>query len=383
MVHHMPKLNNRTVVIITDYWKNSHGGGVSSFLKGLTTEYEKGGVDSRVIYRKGEDPANYRIQGSKYLFPLRALFVLQGIAPSVVHSQGTWFCLLPGYLWKRVHGARLVHTAHTVVQSPSLVEKVLMRFLLKRCDVVSFLSNYLRTRYEQAYGLEQGKGIKVDPGVTSQNITDNEVQRFRSDYEIDEKQIMVLGQGLTASAVKYEGAKRLIMALKLVVPSHPEALLVLSRDGPYVPALRKHATEQGVSSKVLFVGDLSDPLVAVRACDIFAHITMDEGLGLAVLEAMSQGTPIVASNVGGIPELIDGQNGRLVGDDPMEIAAAIDFFILHPAIAREMGERARAEVLKRYDWSRTASIYMSLYFPDGAISSFQTSTSNVGGRRVR
>lgn len=100
-------------------------------------------------------------------------------------------------------------------------------------------------------------------------------------------------------------------------------------------------------------------------CDIYTHITLGDGLPIALLEAMAMAKPIVATPVAGIPEAIrDGENGILVPPEPAEIAGMIDYLIENPDLARRLGENAKRTVEERFTWQKSAAKFLTL-FSDG------------------
>ena len=102
------------VAITTNYWKQSDGGGVKNYLINLVDELNKrDNFEVSVLFRQGEDYENYRIEGNKLLFSIKSFFKLIEIKPQVIHSQGAWYCLLPGYIYKKMYGTKLIHTFHT------------------------------------------------------------------------------------------------------------------------------------------------------------------------------------------------------------------------------------------------------------------------------
>jgi glycosyltransferase involved in cell wall biosynthesis len=110
------------------------------------------------------------------------------------------------------------------------------------------------------------------------------------------------------------------------------------------------------SSKVL-------ALPSVHMTCYGASVRISELLGLSVLEAMASGTPVVASRIGGLPEIVrDGETGFLV--PPGDIDALhdrLDQILGDPALARRMGEAARADVLERFTWARVAARCLDAY----------------------
>jgi glycosyltransferase involved in cell wall biosynthesis len=118
-----------------------------------------------------------------------------------------------------------------------------------------------------------------------------------------------------------------------------------------------------MTGQVRFTGDLEEPYVAVQVCDLLTHITYGDGLPLSILEAMSMGKPVIASSVGGIPEIIeDGKNGILVTNEPSNIAEAIDRLLRDRALAAELGRRGKETVESKNRWETTARTFIALYF---------------------
>ena len=100
----------------------------------------------------------------------------------------------------------------------------------------------------------------------------------------------------------------------------------------------------------------------LRHAAVFVYVTHSEGLGSAVLLAMSAGVPVVASKVGGLNEVIrHGENGLLVENEPPAIAAAIRELLDHPSQARKMGSAARRTVIERFTVERMVHRTIEVY----------------------
>jgi len=154
-------------------------------------------------------------------------------------------------------------------------------------------------------------------------------------------------QGLVIGTVGWllpiKGPMHLLRAMSFVWQSHPETGLVYVGKGDLEKELREEAFRMGVSERVSFLGWRDDVAEIMQLLDVFVLPSLNEGMGRVLVEAMAAGKPIVASNVGGIPDLIiQGENGLLVpAGDAEALAGGIEFFITNPEKRREMGERGR------------------------------------------
>jgi len=101
----------------------------------------------------------------------------------------------------------------------------------------------------------------------------------------------------------------------------------------------------------------------LRGFDVFALPSLNEGISNTILEAMATGLPVVASRVGGNPELVtDGEDGLLVPPlEPAAWAAALERVLVDPALAARLGEAARHTARERFSLDRTVSRTLQLY----------------------
>ena len=130
-----------------------------------------------------------------------------------------------------------------------------------------------------------------------------------------------------------------------------DAALVVVGDGPLRGELERAAERLGVAADVHFLGDRADVLGVLAALDVFVLPSRTEGMSNALLEAMAAAHPVVATAVGGTPEVVsDGASGLLVpADDPAAMSAAIARILDDGALATRLGAAARQTVEARYD----------------------------------
>jgi len=352
------------IALITNYWKNSDGGGIKTYLVNLVDALQDKGADVSVLFREGDDPEHFCSGRNKVAFSLACYRQLRKIGPEVVYSQGTWYCLLPGVLYKKLHGCTLVHTFHTEPdRGLPLPARFFFQSLLNACDCVTFVSKKLQERVVEVDGLSFSKTAITYAGVRSGEVTEGEVERFREQYGISDDAIVLLAQAMTAHSLKAEGLKLLIQAVRILRETYPNIMLIATREGKYSDEVKAFAREMGVEEQVVFTGDVENPFVPLKMCDLYTHTPLGEGgVSVALLEAMAMGKPIVATSVGGIPEAItDGENGLLVAPDAELVAEKLDLLLRNSEYAERLGRCAKKTVEERFTWEQAAERYLDLY----------------------
>jgi glycosyltransferase involved in cell wall biosynthesis len=132
----------------------------------------------------------------------------------------------------------------------------------------------------------------------------------------------------------------------------------------YQSEVERLARELNIEHRLIFTGQRQDVATLLREVDVVVHPSLTEGLSNVILEAMAAGVPVVATRVGGNPELVeDGRTGFLVPvEKPEEIANAICRLLDQPDMARVYGARARQRVVDEFAMDRMLSKTEALYF---------------------
>jgi glycosyltransferase involved in cell wall biosynthesis len=169
--------------------------------------------------------------------------------------------------------------------------------------------------------------------------------------------------GNVAALVPHKGQRHLIEAARLVVREMPDARFFILGEGELRESLERQVHEYHLEKHVVFAGFRTDVLGCIKGFDLFAMSSVTEGLGTSLLDAMACSRAIVATRVGGIPEIVDnGRSGVLVEPrDHAAMAREILRLLRDDELRRRMGESGLARVGKRFTVERmvaqTAAVY--------------------------
>jgi len=163
--------------------------------------------------------------------------------------------------------------------------------------------------------------------------------------------------------VEVKGHVDLVRAAAEVSQEFRDAKFLLIGDGAERSRLEAMTTELGLSKTVLFLGRRNDVPSVLVSCDLFVLPSWAEGLPNSVLEAMAAGLPVVATRVGGIPEVIeDGVSGLLVAPrDSHALAIAILQVLKNERLAKQLGRSAKERVYTQFNFERLLSELDNLY----------------------
>lgn len=171
--------------------------------------------------------------------------------------------------------------------------------------------------------------------------------------------------------VERKGFVYLIEAVSLLIKKYPNILVEIVGDGPDKGTLEKLIRELGVENHIKLIGNISNNelLHLYNKSDLFVLPAIidskgdTEGLGVVYLEAMACKTPVIGTNVGGIPDIIiNNQNGLLIPQkDSKALSEAIEYIIKNPKKRKLFAKKGYETVHKKFNWSSVAREYVSLY----------------------
>ncbi|MFJ4002369.1 glycogen synthase [Streptomyces sp. NPDC090023] len=300
---------------------------------------------------------------------------LQG--SDLVHSH-TWYAGLAGHLAKLLYGIPHVTTAHSLEPlRPWKAEQLgggyalsswAERTAIESADAVIAVSGAMRDDILACYpALDADRVHVIHNGIDTRLYRPDPGTDALRRHGIDPERPYVLFVG---RITRQKGVPQLLRAVREI---DPDTQVVLCAGAPDTPEIDREFREHYQELSAVRAGVFWIPQMLPRAevvqllthAAVFVCPSVYEPLGIVNLEAMACGTPVVASRVGGIPEVVDhGRTGLLVDADADfegNLARALDTVLADPVAARRMGEAGRARAVGEFGWDavarRTAGLY--------------------------
>ncbi|MEP7028223.1 MAG: glycosyltransferase [Candidatus Eisenbacteria bacterium] len=207
--------------------------------------------------------------------------------------------------------------------------------------------------------IHSGIAVESVAGAVERARAEGRDARMRAMLGVPAKAPLV---GMIAALAPHKDHATFLAAAHATLERHPETWFVCAGDGPLRDAVRARVRGLGLEERVRLPGFVEDVPALLAALDVFVLSSYLEGLGTSVLDAQAAGVPVVATRVGGIPEMIEsGVTGLLVPPrDPEALAAAIAEALSDRAAAALRAQAARTSVLA-FDVRRTVERTEALY----------------------
>jgi len=183
----------------------------------------------------------------------------------------------------------------------------------------------------------------VHSGIDPQRFMPATGDHLLSEFDIRENQKVVIN---VAHLAGHKGQNYLVRAIPHVLTKLPDTRFFIVGKGELMDALKETASELGLKKELIFSGFREDVADFYKIADLFVMSSVHEGLGTAVLDALALAIPVVATDTGGLPEIIhDGKTGRLVAPaDPEALAEGIVDMLTRVEAAKTMANEGRAMV---------------------------------------
>lgn len=282
--------------------------------------------------------------------------ILRDLKPDIVHAHN-WQCKMV-LKWAKESGVRrTIYSHHNIISKRHAPKEISeLAEYLNFADWVTFSSEYQRKDFLKniPYSFEKTFVTYVHSG-------------FESSSKIFKKQKEGFVTGTISDLFPVKGLIFLIDAVKILKERGTKVeLLVGGGDGKYISFFKNECKRLGIQKNVIFCGnvDSDEKLRSFHAeIDIFCLPSLSESLGLVLLESLNCGTPIIASNTGGIPEIVeDGKNGFLVElGDANALASKIEKFYDDRELLNKMGNAGHEIYWQKFSKAKVAANYLKIY----------------------
>ena len=324
-------------------------------------------VSARSIYFDPEDKL------MKYGEILRLLPMLKTKKFDLIHIHTPFVAHYAGLKLGKLLQLPVVETYHTFFEDylhhylpwiPKMAARGLARFISKKqCNQVDAIVAPSQPMLDvlRTYGIKTRAAV-IATGLQASSFKEANGDAFREKYGIALQRPMLLYVGRVAHEKNIDF---LVRVTQLLVKVMPEALLVITGEGPAEPSLRALVKTLGIEKNVQFIGYLerhTELNACYKAADIFVFASKSETQGLVLLEAMAQGTPVVAiAELGTASILVEGQGAMIAIEDESEFMHKVHALLLNPVHRQYLGERAREYVQNNWSAATQAERMVTFY----------------------
>jgi len=324
------------------------------------------GFESRIAAPNVEVISLHKRPGHDLAVYWRLWRTLLSLRPAIVHTRNlaalemqAIAALIPGV--KRVHGehGRDIHDIDGSNKKYNFLRKAL-RFLVHRYIAVSQdLAQWLIDVIE----VPTAKVRQIYNGVDQQRFSPGPANvSMPADFVADDVQVI----GTVGRLAEVKDQLTLIQAFHQLIKDplmDRQLRLLIVGDGPMYQTLCDEIEDLGLSEYIWMPGDREDIPELLRLMDVFVLPSLGEGVSNTLLEAMATGLPLVATRVGGNPELIEeGVNGCLIPvADPTALANSLKALLNEPQTMALYGEKSLNKVRQSFDWNHTVEEYLTVY----------------------
>lgn len=272
----------------------------------------------------------------------------------VIHTHSSRDAWLVGAVGKLL-GVPVFRTRHllTRIGGPFVYARLADRVLTVSEDVRRYLVSE-GVPAEQVVAVPTGINLKrFDPDRT-------DFSDMRARFGIAKDAFVV---GVVAVLRKAKGHRFLIQAVDRLVREFPAMRLLIVGDGPQERHIRGLIADFGLESSVIMAGNQDDVPSVLKALDVFALPALEEALGTALIEAIAMGVPVIASKVGGIPEVLGDAGLLCPSEDVDALVGCLRTLLTTPSLLAQMRERGVRRARELYDEEfmvrRTEELYLT------------------------
>lgn len=292
----------------------------------------------------------------------RAWWALRGLiqryGPPLIHAHDGHALRLAS--WASGASATTNAPPHRLIATRRVTFPLRRPAAWKQLSAVIAISEAVRVSLVEA-GLDPARVHVVPSAISLSSVSQVTDAEIRTAFGWTREAPVALN---VAALTAEKGHTLLLDAATLLRDRRPALRWLIAGDGPLRAPLDAEVTRRGLQNVVRLVGHVREVERWIRSATVLVSSSTAEGFGSTLLDALALGTPIVATAVGGVPEVLEGDAGKLVPPgDAAALAAAIDGLLSNPSAISQQVARGR-EVVRRFDINpvaeRTLEVYRSV-----------------------
>lgn len=317
---------------------------LSSVKTSITGQLEESGVDVRYLDKH---------PGMDLGCIARLRRLIRQERPQVIHTH----LFVLKYAALAFPGVPILHTVHNQAEQEAVpLDQKIWRFLFRRGKALPVaLSPQVRDSVVKLYGLPEGQVPVVRNGIDLSRC------QVKTDYRLhDPVELIHVGR-----FYPQKNHQAILEALELLNRKGISARVRLFGEGPLMEETRERVRELGLTDQVVFEGLTDNVFPHLNRADLFLLPSRWEGIPMTVIEAMGTGLPVIASDVGGLRDMIhSGSSGLLIAPTGQALAQAVEALVKDPGLREDMGKNALLSA-RAFGAEEMARRYEQLYLQEG------------------
>ncbi|MHC1785287.1 MAG: glycosyltransferase [Anaerolineaceae bacterium] len=261
----------------------------------------------------------------------------------------------------RVAGIPVVSTLHTSNYKNQYYRPIIFRTEMAMLRFISSGIITVARAVSDVYQPFLGKKEPVvipNPVKSIPDLSESKRIEIRDQFLPQPDGVLIIAVGRLTGP---KGYLEMIEAFRLMHREYPDTRLIIAGRGNEKENLKKKIDEYDLTGKIILLGERSDVPALLAASDLFLSASYWEGMPISILEAMSAGLPVIATDVGGVPEILEGRGVMVPAMEPEAMANEMIAFIANPEEMKKLGNTGQQYVNKNHSLEKWYA-QMTSYF---------------------
>jgi glycosyltransferase involved in cell wall biosynthesis len=325
------------------------------------------------VFREGELVSEMRRRKIKFLwlkgntrvydykFLKNVIQIIKNNHIDLIHSH-TWGTDFYGYWASKILGVQMITTIHNRYYiSEKWSRRISYKVLISQIEKIVAVSEDIQGLLREELKLKPEKITLIYNGIDTQRYGYGfDLRVLRQELGLSKEELII---GNVGNLREVKDHRTLILAFHKVSSLFPLSKLLIVGEGEMRADLQKLSAQLGLENRILLLGHRLDVPRILCLLDIFVLSSRSEGCSISLLEAMASGKPVIATRVGGTPELVlEGKTAFLVPSaEPDELGERMVYLLNHEELRRAMGEEGKKRVKEKFSRETMLRNYEEIY----------------------